>query len=78
MKRKKKVSSQVLSSKSWQKNFKKMEELQEIEDELDKSYKANRQKKEKEAIKTLLKNPKYFYSYQRQFSKTTDNSKVIM
>ena len=28
------------------------------------SYKANRKKKEKAAIKTLLKNPKFFYSYQ--------------
>ena len=72
MRRKKKVSAQVLSSKSWQKNFKKMEELKEIENELDKSYRENRQKKEKEAIKTLLRHPKYFYSYQRTFSKTTD------
>ena len=48
------MSGQVLSSKSWQKNFEKMEELKAIEDELDKSYKANRKKKEKEAIKTLL------------------------
>ena len=72
MKRKKKVSGQVLSSKSWQKNFEKMEELKAIEEELDKSYKANRKKKEKEAIKTLLKNPKFFYSYQRKFSKTSD------
>ena len=72
MKRKKKVSGQVLSSKSWQKNFKKMEELKAIEKELDESYKANRKKKEKEAIKTLLKNPRFFYSYQRTFSKTSD------
>ena len=72
MKRKKKVSGQVLSSKSWQKNFEKMEELKAIEEELDESYKANRKKKEKEAIKTLLKNPKFFYSYQRKFAKTSD------
>jgi hypothetical protein len=72
MKRKKKLSGQVLSSKSWQKNFQKMEELRAIEEELDISYKANRKKKEKEAIKTLLKNPKFFYSYQRKFSKTSD------
>ena len=32
MKRKKKVSTQVLSSKSWQKNFKKMEEFKAIEE----------------------------------------------
>ena len=72
MKRKKKVSGQVLSSKSWQKNYRKMEELKTIEEELDESYKANRKKKEKEAIKTLLKNPKFFYSYQRKFSKTSE------
>ena len=52
MKRKKKVSGQVLSSKSWQKNYRKMEELKTIEEELDESYKANRKKKEKEAIKS--------------------------
>ena len=44
MKRKKKVSSQLLSSKSWQKNFRKMEELRAIEEELDESYKSNRKK----------------------------------
>ena len=48
------MSGQVLSSKSWQKNFEKMEELKAIEEELDESYKTNRKKKEKEAIKTLL------------------------
>ena len=42
MKRKKKVSAQILSSKSWQKNFKKMQELEDIEEQLDASYKANR------------------------------------
>ena len=66
------MSGQVLSSKSWQKNFEKMEELKAIEEELDESYKTNRKKKEKEAIKTLLKNAKFFYSYQRKFSKTSD------
>ena len=49
-----------------------MQELENIEEQLDASYKANRKKKEKEAIKTLLKNPKFFYSYQRKFSKTSD------
>ena len=63
MKRKKKVSAQLLSSKSWQKNFGKMEELRAIEEELDENYKTNRKKKEKEAIQKLLRNPKFFYSY---------------
>ena len=72
MKRKKKVSAQLLSSKSWQKNFGKMEELRAIEEELDENYKTNRKKKEKEAIQKLLRNPKFFYSYQRKFAKTSD------
>ena len=49
-----------------------IEELKEIEEELKSSYDDNRKKKEKEAIKTLLKNPKFFYSYQKHFSKTNE------
>ena len=72
MKRQSKLSKQVFSSTNWEKNYDKMEELREIEKELEESYKNRRIKKENEAIKSLMKNPKFFYSYQRHFSKTNE------
>ena len=67
MKKKNKLSKQLLSSKSWEKNDKRIEELKEVEEELKNSYDDNRKKTEKEAIKTLFKNPEFFYSYQKHF-----------
>ena len=70
MKRKKKLSSRILASKSWQKNYKTMMELREVEEEIDEEYKRCRAKQEKEAIKTIKHNPKYFYTYAKKFSKS--------
>jgi hypothetical protein len=47
-----------------------MTELREVEKELDEAYKARRVKVEEDAIKKLKKNPKFFYSYAKRFSKT--------
>ena len=49
-----------------------MKEIEEIEAELDNNYRLNRIKQENIAIKKLMKNPQFFYSYQRKFSKTSE------
>ena len=69
MRKKSKLSSKILSSTSWQKNYATMVELRKIEVELDESYKAQRLKQEREAIKTIKHNPRYFYKYAKKFSK---------
>ena len=60
MKKKSKLSKKLLISESWEKNYKRIEELKEIEEELKNSYDEIRKKKEKKAIKTLLKTHNYF------------------
>ena len=60
MRKKSKLSSKILSSTSWQKNYVTMIELRKIEEELDESYKAQRLKQEKEAIRCIKRNPRYF------------------
>ena len=69
MRRKKKLSSKILASTSWQKNYVTMMELRNVEEELEESYKAQRLKEEKQAIKTIKRNPRYFYKYAKKFSK---------
>ena len=69
MRSKKKLSSKILSSTSWQKNYATMTKLRKIEEELDESYKAQRLKQEKEAIRSIKRNPRYFYKYAKKFSK---------
>ena len=70
MRRKRKLSSKILSSTSWRKNFITTLELRKVEEEIDKSYKERRIKEEKEAIKSIKRNPKFFYTYAKKFSKT--------
>ena len=70
MRRKKKLSSKILSSTSWRKNFKTMQEIRKVEEEIDANYKERRNKEENEAIKAMKKNPKFFYCYAKKFSKT--------
>ena len=72
MKKKQKLSQKILKSKSWEKNYSVMLELEEVEEELSSHYSARRRKEEKEAIQRLKSNPKYFYSYQKRFSKTVN------
>ena len=43
MKKKKKLSSQILTSSSWRKNYKTMVELEKVEEEIDKE--CNEQKR---------------------------------
>ena len=70
MKKKKKLSSKILSSSSWRKNYKTMVELEEVETEIDEEYKKRRLKEEKKAIGAIKRNPKYFYTYAKTFSKS--------
>ena len=67
MKRKKKLSKNILASTSWQKNYKTMVELRKVEDEIDEEYKKRRLKEEKAAIQTIKQNSKHFYSYAKKF-----------
>ena len=71
MRRKAKLSKKALST-SWAKNYKVIKEIEEIELGLDQNYKSNRIKQENIAIKKLMKNPRFFYSYQRKFSKCSE------
>ena len=70
MRRKKKLSSKILASSCWQRNYKTMVELEKVEEEIDKEYKARRLKEEKRAIGVIKRNPKYFYTYAKKFSKS--------
>ena len=59
------VSLLQQQSSSWRKNYKTMVELEEVEKEID----ARRMKEEKKAIGAIKRNPKYFYTYAKTFSK---------
>ena len=43
---------------------------EEVEKEIDEEYKARRMKEEKKAIGAIKRNPKYFYTYAKTFSKS--------
>ena len=70
MKKKKKLSSRILASSSWRKNYQTMIELEKVEEEIDKEYMARRLQEEKKAIGAIKRNPKYFYTYAKKFSKS--------
>ena len=46
-----------------------MKTLETVEKELELSYKNMRMKREKEALNKIKRNPRYFYSYAKRFSK---------
>ena len=72
LRKKEKLSKKVMKSNSWMKNFDTMKELEDVEAKLDFSYQSRRKDKEKDAIMKMNKNPKYFYSYAKRFSKTSN------
>ena len=72
LRRKEKLSKKVMKSNSWMKNFDTMKELQDVEAKLDLSYQSRRKDKEKDAIRKMNKSSKYFYSYAKQLSKTSN------
>ena len=77
MKRKKKLSSRILSSSSWRKNYKTMVELEKVEEEIDKEYKARRLKEEKKAVGVIKRNPKYFYTYAKGLTRIKTKVRVF-
>ena len=60
-----------MSSTSWRENYKTVMELREVEEKIDKSYKERIVKEEKEAVKAMKQNPKFFYSYAKKSQKQT-------
>ena len=78
MRRKEKLSERVLKSRSWLKNHKVMEELEEIECEIDESYKKKRMEEETKARLKLKDNPAFFYTYTKKFSKTNSQLNTLV
>ena len=78
MRRKKKLSDRLMSSKNWEKNYKVSQELEGVEEELTLHYNARRKKEEEEAIEEIKKNPKFFFSYAKRFSKTKDSIETFI
>ena len=72
MRKKVKLSNKVLKSKNWDKNYKVMLEIEVVEEELKTHYLERRKNEEKKAVNALFSDPKYFYSYEKKFSKTLD------
>ena len=71
MKRKNKLSQLPLST-SWNNNYERLKEIEEIEEKLENSFEENRMKQENVAIKKIMTNPSFFHSYSRKFSKTKE------
>ena len=69
MRNKRNLSKAILKSKSAQKIIALRKQLQSVENELEKLYIARRNKQENEAIKNIKKNPKFFYTYAKKFTK---------
>ena len=70
MRKKEKLSDRILKSRSWQKNHKVIQEIEEIEKEIDDGYKKKRMEEENKARMNLRDNPAFFYIYAKKFSKT--------
>ena len=72
MKRKSKLSKRILASKLWWKTHEIVNEIEAIEHELDERYTEMNIAAEKKAIEKLKKDPKYFYSYAKKKSKSSN------
>ena len=68
MRNKSNLSRTILKSKSGHKIAILRRRLNSVEEELEKLYRARRDKKENDAIQKIKKNPKFFYTYARKFS----------
>ena len=69
MTRRRRVNQRLLQVKSEAIKLKLKKELIEIEKKLQSSYSSSRQYKEIQAIQSIKKNSKFFYSFAKQFSK---------
>ena len=70
MRKKTSISKKIILSNSGGKTLRLMKSLENVEKELDTSYKSMRVKKENDALGKIKRNPKYFYKYASSFSKT--------
>ena len=73
MRNKSKLSKSILSSKSGKKITALRFKLQKIESDLEDHYRKRKENQENEAICKIRKNPKFFYSYAKRFSKVKSN-----
>ena len=55
------LSRKVMKSLNWQKTYKMMTEIEDIELNLQENYKSKKWKQEKEAISEIKKNPKFLF-----------------
>ena len=69
MRNKKNLSKSILKSKTGKNVNKLRQKLRNVELQLENHYFKRRQQKEDEAIRKIKKNPKFFYSYAKKFSK---------
>ena len=69
MKKKSNISKKIQSSEPWEKKYNIIDELKDTEEEWENSYDEKRKKKEKEALKKLLKNQNPFTIITNIFSK---------
>ena len=70
MRNKTKISKGILMSKSGSKIASLKAQLHNIESKLENLYNKRRSSQEKDAISKIKKNPRFFYSYAKKFSKT--------
>ena len=68
--RKANLSRKVMKSLNWQKTYKIMKEIEDLEENLQANYKSQIWKQEKEVIAEIKKNPKFFYSYSKKTVET--------
>ena len=73
MRRRNRINKQILRITSPKRKEKLKLELIDIESKLNKSRKKSKYLEEIKAIETIKKNPKYFYSYAKRFSKCTNS-----
>ena len=63
------MSNKIMTCLKWQKTYKMMQEVENIEQELQDNYKKQKWKKEKEAMGGIKRNPKHFFSYAKKHTK---------
>ena len=73
MRQKTKLSKSILKAKSVSRCLSLREKLEKTEVELKSSYEKRRSDLEKKAIEKIKKNPKYFFSYAKRFSKVNSD-----
>lgn len=68
-----KLNRRLLSNSNWWKNLKTQEELEEVNERLDELYIERNRATENKAISKMNSDPKYFFKFQKRFSKKKDD-----